>query len=542
MSEPDETVSISVIIVHYKVLSYLQQCLRALQDAEGSERCEIIVVDNASDDNIERYIQSNFPNVTLIALKQNIGFGRACNIGSREAKGRYLLLLNPDTIVSKDTLITCFDFMEQYHKAGIVGPKILNSDGSLQESCRRSFPTPASAFFHFIGLSRLFPRNKKFGRYNLTYLPADKKIEVDAVSGSFMFMRAELYHELNGFDEHFFLYGEDLDLCARVKQKGYSIWYYPDTQIIHFKGKSTSKLKLRSRISFYHAMLLFSKKYHHTYGTFYPRIAIFAGIVLQGFFNILLNFFHTFIPSLVDLTLVNLILWGTMHIRFFFSETASPYSVNTIEMVIFMHLLVSFFFLATFASRKIYLKSAYSSANLIFSCTIASLFFATFTLLTQWIAFSRIVLLLFCIITGFFLYAWRELLPRIFTGIKKLSYSTGNALIIGNNTVATRLLRHIEHDKSAYINGIIWPDETAPPPDFLGYPVLGNLHNLSDILEVTKTDIVLIATQEHWYSHVIQALSSDTVKHITIRWAPQHILEMPAENLPDTIPLEDFVV
>ena len=170
-----------------------------------------------------------------------------------------MLLLNPDTVIAKDTLKVAVDFMQSHPKAGLMGPKILNQDGSLQASCRRGFVTPLVAFYYFTGLSRIFPKSKHFARYHLTYMDENESAVVDAVSGSFMFIRRTLFDQLHGFDEQFFMYGEDIDLCWRVREKGYEVWYHPLTQIIHRKGQSSARSPLRSRFAFYEAMIIFSK-------------------------------------------------------------------------------------------------------------------------------------------------------------------------------------------------------------------------------------------------------------------------------------------
>jgi len=261
---------ISIVIVNYKVPGCLRDAIRSVQDAELAEQAEILVVDNASGDNSKELITSEFKNVNWIQLKSNVGFGKACNIGVQSSSGKYVLLLNPDTVIAKDTLKVAVDFMQSHPKAGLMGPKILNQDGSLQASCRRGFVTPLVAFYYFTGLSRIFPKSKHFARYHLTYMDENESAVVDAVSGSFMFIRRTLFDQLHGFDEQFFMYGEDIDLCWRVREKGYEVWYHPLTQIIHRKGQSSARSPLRSRFAFYEAMVIFSKKYRHIRGGFFP--------------------------------------------------------------------------------------------------------------------------------------------------------------------------------------------------------------------------------------------------------------------------------
>ncbi len=242
---------VSIVIVNYKVPHEICQLLRSLRQAELYDSTEIIIVDNASQDDSRTTITTAFPEVSWIALKNNIGFGKACNVASQNSKGKYLLFINPDTLVSQNTLQVSVDFLEKHPEVGIMGPKVIKPDGTFQPHCRRSFPTPFNIFSHMTGLSKMFPKSELFGKYNLTYVNPDASMEVDAVSGSYMFMRLSLFKTIGGFDETFFMYGEDLDLCVRCQEKGYKVWYHPDTQIIHFKGKSCTKNMIRARMAFY---------------------------------------------------------------------------------------------------------------------------------------------------------------------------------------------------------------------------------------------------------------------------------------------------
>lgn len=258
---------ISVIIVNYNVREFLNNALVSLLKALEGYSSEVFVVDNASDDGSIELIQQRFPQVHLIVNKSNVGFAKANNQALTLATGKYLLLLNPDTIVQEDTFSKLIEFFSKNNTAGMVGCKILNPDGSLQLACRRSFPTPWTAFTKTFGLSSLFPKSKLFARYNLTYLDPDKPCEVDAISGSFMMMKREVFEKIGGLDETFFMYGEDLDLCYRIQQSGWKVFYVPATSIIHYKGESTKRSDIDELKVFYTAMRLFVRK-HHTGSAF----------------------------------------------------------------------------------------------------------------------------------------------------------------------------------------------------------------------------------------------------------------------------------
>ena len=291
---PDvSAVDVSVVIVTYTVREFLEQALESVERASGGLAVETFVVDNDSADGTAACVRERFPDVRLIANEANVGFATANNQAIREARGRYVLVLNPDTLVQEDTLRELVAFMDARPDAGAVGPRILNPDGTFAPESRRSFPTPAVAFYRISGLGRLFPTSARFGRYNLSHVPADADGEVDALSGSCMMVRrsavlADRGHGAEGmrheqasegkllahasspmphahaaglFDENFFMYGEDLDWCYRIQQAGWRIHYTPRTQIIHYKGESTKKGDLRYVLLFYGAMLRFVEKH-----------------------------------------------------------------------------------------------------------------------------------------------------------------------------------------------------------------------------------------------------------------------------------------
>ena len=533
---------ISVVIVNYKVPFYLHQTLRSLRHAALYDQSEIIVVDNASRDDSREVVLKDFPEVEWIALKENVGFGKACNVGARNAHGRYVLFLNPDTMVSDNTLEACVNFMEQHPQAGIMGPKVLNADGTLQVSCHRSFPTPLVTFYHMIGLSRLFPKSRRFGRYNLTYLDPAETVQVDAVSGAFIFMPLQLFWDIEGFDERFFMYGEDLDLCARVREKGLEVWYHPGADVIHFKGRSSCKHSLRARAAFYQAMILFSRKYQRTRGAYFPAAIVFAGIVLQAAADMGARLLTTFTAVFIDLFVVNVVLWAGVSLRFVLTGSSAPYIAANAVVMMGMHCLISVCYVWVLAYRGIYTKSRYSVANAFQSGLIAAMVFMACVFFLRQIAFSRISVGIASIVIAGLLVAWRELLPRATAQVRRRVTSTGRVILLGNGDVAASLIKNTELDKSARIEGVIWPTTTGLPGQFKGYAVLGHLGQAPEILARHRVDLLLVATSEPWYSYVIKALSEGPHRNLTIRWVPLEVLSQPREKLPQVIPLHDFRV
>ena len=254
--------AVSIIIVSYKVRYYTQQCLasvlRSVPDAQ------ILVVDNNSDDGSVEFLRERFPQIEVIANDYNAGFGKANNIALAKAQGRYVLFLNPDTVVAERTIPGCIEYMDEHADVGAVGVRMQYGDGRFALESRRSLPTPSVSFWHMTGLGRLFPRSRVFAKYHLTYLDRNDVCPIDVASGAFMFIRKEALDKTGGFDESFFMYGEDIDLSYRILQQGYKNCYLP-LPIVHYKGESTNKTSYRYAQVFYDAMLIFFNKHFHRY-------------------------------------------------------------------------------------------------------------------------------------------------------------------------------------------------------------------------------------------------------------------------------------
>ncbi len=251
---------ISVIILNYNVRFFLEQCVLSVQKALQNIDGEIIVVDNNSPDDSCAMMKQRFPNVKLIENKDNTGFPKGNNIGVAEAKGEYLCILNPDTVVAEDTFEKLLDFARTKTDLGIVGCKLIDGTGHFLPESKRSIPTPFVAITKMAGLYKMFPKVSAFGKYYASHLSENETGKVDVLVGAFMLMRREFYNALNGFDEAFFMYGEDIDLCYRALQLRKSNYYFSETTVIHYKGESTVK-DIKYLKSFKSAMELFYQKH-----------------------------------------------------------------------------------------------------------------------------------------------------------------------------------------------------------------------------------------------------------------------------------------
>jgi N-acetylglucosaminyl-diphospho-decaprenol L-rhamnosyltransferase len=262
-------VDLSIVIVNYNTCGLLRGCLRSVYASEGQLDYEVIVVDNYSPDNSVQMVRQEFPQAKLIASPVNGGYAYANNLGLRQGRGDYLLLLNPDTVLPPTALQGMLRFMMEHPEAGVAGPKLVLADGSLDLACRRSFPTLDVAFFRLVGLSKRYPQSPRFNRYNMGYLDPDQLTEVDSVVGAFMLIRRPALEQAGLLDERFFAYGEDIDLCYRIKvDHSWKVYYNPAVVVTHYKSQATRKRPLKMNVEFYRAMWIFHQK-HYAKRTFF---------------------------------------------------------------------------------------------------------------------------------------------------------------------------------------------------------------------------------------------------------------------------------
>ncbi len=261
---------LSIIIVNYNVKYFLEQCLCSVLKACKDMEAEIFVVDNHSTDGSRQYLSKKFPSVFFKWNQRNDGFGKASNSVLKQTIGNYILFINPDTILAEDCFNKCLAFMDAHNNCGALGVRMIDGSGKYLKESKRSFPSPLPSFYKMIGLAALFPKSKIFARYYAGHLPQKENNEVDVLAGAFMLLSRKALDATAGFDERFFMYGEDVDLSYRIQKAGLQNWYYAGTTILHFKGESTQKLSASYIKHFYGAMLLFVKKHYSK-----KKIAIF---------------------------------------------------------------------------------------------------------------------------------------------------------------------------------------------------------------------------------------------------------------------------
>lgn len=279
---------LSVVIVNYQTFELTKNTINSIFEYEYPFTYEILVVDNASNDDSLARLQDYFKDkVKFIASKENNGFAAGNNQALEIAGGKYVLLLNSDTIVWENTLEDIYNYMEMHTDVGAAGCRVLLENGELDKACKRSFPNVKNSFFRLFHI----PTNSKDDNYNLDGLPDDGIYEIDCLTGAFMFMRAEALDEVGFLDETFFMYGEDIDLCYRIKQTGWKIVYYGESKITHLKGASSKKQKSKLIYEFYRAMYIYYKKHHADESSFIVNIVVYIGIAILCILKLFLNLF-----------------------------------------------------------------------------------------------------------------------------------------------------------------------------------------------------------------------------------------------------------
>lgn len=283
---------LSIIIVNYNVKYFLEQCLCSVQKAIKEIDAEVFVVDNASTDGSVEYLQKEFQFAKFIVNDRNEGFSKANNVALQQCAGEYVLFLNPDTIIAENILHDCLDFFSTHEKAGAIGVRMIDGSGNFLPESKRSFPSIMVSFFKLFGLSSLFSHSRFFNRYSLGYLPEDAIHEVDVLSGAFLMARRDMLLQLNGFDEAFFMYGEDIDLCYRIQQSGYKNYYLGNKTIIHFKGESAKQSSFNYVRIFYNAMSVFVKKHYKGSNAWLTNVLLHAGIYARASVSLLASPFQ----------------------------------------------------------------------------------------------------------------------------------------------------------------------------------------------------------------------------------------------------------
>ena len=479
-------IDISVIIVNYNVKELLEQCINSVITASKILKTEIIIVDNNSFDGSVSFLRNKFKDnhdIIIIESPVNLGFAKANNIGASAAKGAYLLILNPDTVLREDTLEKTLEFYKSRPKIGTVTCKLVLPNGKLDLACRRSFPTPAVAVYRILGLSRMFPKSRTFGKYNLTYLNEDDTYEVDAVVGAFMLIEKSVYNEVNGFDEEYFMYGEDLDLCFRIKKAGFKIFYFHETSIIHYKGESTKKSSISYVNNFYGAMQIFVKKNLKTSFRLMNTL-IKISILYRALFSYFKRILSAYYPVILDILFIVLGMILAIYQRFDF------FPLEAYTTVIFIYTL--FWIITLIISGSYNEKSRFSLVKPLNGIFIGFFVNSSFTYFFNEYAFSRVVVLRTAVNAFLFLAVWRLAAKLINYSKSKSIFRTANTLIVGKNEDTERFISKLKTRVDSEYEFIGYVSETRE--HLQGY--IGNLNNIKDIVVARKIKNIIFAKNE----------------------------------------------
>ncbi|MFH0764962.1 MAG: glycosyltransferase [Calditrichota bacterium] len=494
-------IDVSIIIVNYNVKRFAEQCLRSVYAAQKNLTIEIFLVDNASTDGSIEFLQGLYPHVQYIANAANLGFSCANNQALARAAGRYLLILNPDTLLGEDSLEALVAYLESHPRVGALGPKILTRDGGFDVTSKRGFPTPWVAFCRLSGLAFLFPQTKIFGRYNLLYLNPDDAWEVDALAGSCMLVRRETYQQVGGFDEDFFMFGEDIDWSVRIKAAGWEVHYAPVTKIVHFKGESTRRSDIDRDRAFYGAMHLFVAK--HFRGR-YPRAAhwmIDLGIVLARLSVQIKRLSRRFFAPTVDFAGLWLILvlgryvrWGAVGIEF---KTALPITWQALTWVLCL------------AGFGIYHRRRGQWGPLWSAMTLGFLLNSTITYFFKQYDFSRSLNLFGWTAGGIFVWLWRLITLKLGKSPWFRDYYRRRTLIVGAGDTARAVLKWLLSEERPHLPvGFIDPEQCAVGQILDGLPVLGEESELARIVDQEEIEEVLFAYDRLDYNRALEVISS----------------------------------
>ncbi len=496
-------VDLSIIIVNYNVKEFLQNLIYSIYKAGQKINYEIIIVDNASDDGSVEFLREKFPDIKLIVNEKNLGFSKANNLGLSIAKGKYILLLNPDTIVQEDTFEKMIIFFEQISDAGMAGCKILNPDGTLQLACRRSFPGPWTSFCKVTGLSNLFPGSRLFARYNLTYLDENQTYEVDAISGSFMMIRKETYEKVGKLDEQFFMYGEDLDWCYRVQKEGYKVYYVHDTQIIHYKGESTKRSSIDETKIFYNAMHLFVKK--HFASSLLVELILRSGIGFRNFFAFLGKRKLVLFPVIIDFIFFDLSIYLAEKFYIHMSDWPGFHSyhlpiIYTVPAII--HIIIG-------SLIGVYKKGSLSVLKN-FSTIIVSFFIlSAITYFFKNLAYSRAVVIFTYILLFLVLTFWRAIAKLVFkVGTDKYEVDK-KTLIVGLNNYVIQIADKLKSKKTDLhsVAGLIGLSNKDIGKKFEDLEVIGTIENIEKVIKDKQIKEVIFSSQELSYNQMMKIVS-----------------------------------
>jgi len=514
---------VSILIVSYNVKQYIIHCIDSIKKSDYEGEIEIIVIDNNSFDGSLDAIKSKMKNVVCIQNDENIGFGKAVNQAAKIATGEYYLVLNPDTIIEESTISTFVNYLGENSIVGVAGPKIVNSDGSLQKGSKRSFPTIGVALPKLLGLDKLFPNSKWAGRYNLNYLDPDEIHKVDAISGSCMFIRSGLYNKIRGFDERFFMFGEDLDLCYQVYQQGFYVHYLPATHIMHYQGESVKSAPYDSLNAFYQAMILFSEKHFSKSRNILTKFVIRSGI----FFRKIISIINEKRSQIISIALDALVVLIAFLIAF-------PLHLNSLDAFVVSKGLIPgvyiIFWIMVCALFQLYSRYILSYTRAILASLSGFIMAVVFTYFFKQYAFSRLVIIVATTIITILIPGWRILAHYLMSrGVLKPTKEKHHVLfarktiIMGIDNEAIKIANNIQKRFDTGLDIVGFVDcKLNIEPEKLSVPFLGAVSDLRDIVDTYNIHEIIFSTDSFSNQEILDLMDETKDLQLTYRMVPRN--------------------
>jgi O-antigen biosynthesis protein len=517
-------VKLSIIIVNYNVEYFLEQCINSCLKAMETVPCELFVVDNNSIDGSVDMVRAKFPQVHLIANKENLGFSKANNQAMRLANGEYILLLNPDTVVEEDTFVKVVEFMDAHPDAGGLGVRMLDGKGKFLPESKRGLPTPAVAFFKIFGISKLFPKLRLFGRYHLGYLDEFETNEIEILSGAFMLMRKEALDKVGLLDEAFFMYGEDIDLSYRIVLGGYKNYYFPETRIIHYKGESTKKSSVNYVFVFYRAMIIFARKHFSQKNARLFSFLINAAIYFRAGVAILNRFVkRAFLPA-VDFSAVILLLYGLTH---FWAERGTEFEDYLLKIAIPVYALIWLISLLFTGGYDKPIKLVRFLTGGVIGTAIILMGYAL--LPKEW-QFSRLFIILgaAAVITYFIL---SRIALHFAVGGRFDLYGNRNKnfVIVGSEKEALRVKDLLEHTNQK-VNNVLLVSSGNEKESY----AVGTINQLDQIVHIHKMDEIIFCAKDNTAQEIIEWMTKIDSRRIDFKIAQPDSLFIIGSNSIDS--------
>lgn len=475
---------------------------------------EVYVVDNNSRDGSEELVKQKFPWVTFIANKDNVGFSKANNQAIRLAKGKYVLLLNPDTVVEEDTFEKCIDFMDQHPDAGGLGVNMVDGKGQFLPESKRGLPTPAVAFYKIFGLANLFPKSKKFGQYHLGFLDKNSTHKVDILSGAFMLIRKTALDKVGLLDEDFFMYGEDIDLSWRIKLGGFENYYFPETRIIHYKGESTKKSSINYVFVFYRAMIIFASKHFSKSNASLFSLLINLAIYFRAFLSIIKRMIVASVIPVIDglataFAIVGISSWYQQHYQIPLKTELVTGAAVGYGLAIMLAIFLKGGYDKPISLKKVILGNSFG--------VILSILF--YSILPEEWRFSRMIILL----GGLTSILTTSILRIFYHTIQLTGYSLEASVqkrigLIGSTEEVERVKSLIcETQVVPELVVEIAPDSATPKP---AHQFVGSLNQIDDLIKAFRLNELVFCAANMKSEAIISYMASNENSNLEFKIAP----------------------